>query len=91
MARYTGPKSKIARKFPRADLSVRIKRWKEKITRRVCMALLKEEVKQSEYSTQLKEKQKVKYTYGVLEKQFENLFTALLLKKVLPAKTCLNF
>jgi small subunit ribosomal protein S4 len=30
--------------------------------------------KQSEYSTQLMEKQKVKYTYGVLERQFENLF-----------------
>jgi small subunit ribosomal protein S4 len=30
--------------------------------------------KQSEYATQLQEKQKVKYTYGVLERQFENLF-----------------
>jgi small subunit ribosomal protein S4 len=30
--------------------------------------------KESEYSVQLKEKQKVKYTYGVLERYFENLF-----------------
>ena len=38
------------------------------------MAPIKEEVKTSEYAIQLAEKQKAKYTYGILEKQFSNMF-----------------
>ena len=72
MARYTGPKSKIARKFGEpifGEDKVLAKRnyppgQHGNNKRR----------KLSEYGTQLKEKQKAKYTYGELEKQFRNLF-----------------
>ena len=72
MARYRGPKSKIARKFnepifgPSKALQKKAYgpgqhgRGRRK--------------KQSEYAIQLNEKQKAKYTYGVLERQFANLF-----------------
>lgn len=72
MARYTGPKTKIARKFnepifgPSKALQKKAYppgqhgRGRRK--------------KQSEYSIQLAEKQKAKYTYGVLERQFSNIF-----------------
>jgi len=74
MARYTGPKSKIARRFldpifgPDKALDRRAygpgqhgpnKRRGGKL---------------SEYGIQLKQKQKAKYTYGILEKQFSNMF-----------------
>lgn len=72
MARYTGPKTKIARRFGEpifGEDKVLAKRnyppgQHGNNKRR----------KLSEYGTQLKEKQKAKYTYGVLEKQFRNLF-----------------
>ncbi|APQ17971.1 30S ribosomal protein S4 [Maribacter hydrothermalis] len=73
MARYTGPKSKIARKFGEAifgdDKSFEKKNYppgQHGNNRR--------RGKKSEYSIQLMEKQKAKYTYGILEKQFRNLF-----------------
>ena len=72
MARYTGPKSKIARKFGEAifgpDKVLTKKNYppgQHGNSRRK---------KTSEYGLQLREKQKAKYTYGVLEKQFRNLF-----------------
>ena len=72
MARYTGPKSKISRKFNEPILGP-------------SKALAKKAYppghhgrgrrrKQSEYAVQLQEKQKAKYLYGVLERQFSNLF-----------------
>ncbi|MBK6267238.1 30S ribosomal protein S4 [Marivirga sp. S37H4] len=72
MARYKGPKSKIARRFNEPIFGA-------------SKALTKKAYppgqhgrgrrrKQSEYAIQLMEKQKAKYTYGVLEKQFANLF-----------------
>ena len=72
MAKYTGPKSKIARKFGEAifgpDKVLSRKNFPPgqhgKTRKR----------KSSEYGMQLREKQKAKYTYGVLEKQFRNLF-----------------
>lgn len=74
MARYTGPKTKIARKFGEAifgdDKSFEKKNYppgQHGNNRR--------RGKKSEYSVQLMEKQKAKYTYGILEKQFRNLFT----------------
>lgn len=73
MARYTGPKSKIARKFGEgifgADKVLSKKNYppgQHGNNRRR---------KSSEYGVQLREKQKAKYTYGVLERQFRNLFT----------------
>ena len=72
MARYTGPKSRIARKFGEgifgADKVLSKKNYppgQHGNSRKR---------KTSEYGVQLREKQKAKYTYGVLEKQFRNLF-----------------
>jgi len=72
MARYIGPKSKIARKFGEPifgpDKVLSKKNYPPGIhgnNRRQ---------KTSEYGIQLREKQKAKYTYGVLERQFRNLF-----------------
>ena len=72
MARYTGPKSRIARRFgepifgPDKVLDKRnYAPGQHGVNRRK---------KNSEYGTQLAEKQKAKYTYGVLEKQFRNTF-----------------
>lgn len=73
MARYTGPKSKIARKF-REPIFGPDKVLERKNYPPGMHGSSKRRGKQSEYSTQLQEKQKVKYTYGVLERQFENLF-----------------
>src|ERR1700744_4159265 len=73
MARYTGPKSKIARKF-REPIFGRDKALGSKNYPPGMHGVSKRRGKQSEYSVQLQEKQKVKYTYGVLERQFENLF-----------------
>ena len=72
MARYRGPKAKIARRFkePIFGPSKAFERKKygpgqHGRNRRS---------KQSNYAVQLTEKQKAKYTYGLLEKQFRNLF-----------------
>jgi len=72
MARYIGPKSRIARRFGEAIFGpdkVLDKRnyapGQHGVNRRK---------KNSEYGTQLAEKQKAKYTYGVLERQFRLLF-----------------
>jgi len=73
MARYTGPKSKIARRF-REPIFGPDKALERKNYPPGMHGASKRRGKQSEYSTQLMEKQKVKYTYGVLERQFENLF-----------------
>lgn len=73
MARYTGPKSKIARKF-REPIFGPDKALERKNYPPGMHGASKRRGKQSEYAVQLMEKQKVKYTYGVLERQFENLF-----------------
>ncbi len=73
MARYIGPKSKIARKF--GDPIFGSDKVLEKKAYPPGMhGANKRRRKQSEYGIQLKEKQKAKYTYGVLERQFSNLF-----------------
>ncbi|MCK8521691.1 30S ribosomal protein S4 [Aquimarina sp. D1M17] len=73
MARYTGPKTKIARKFGEAifgdDKSFERRNYppgQHGNNRR--------RGKKSEYAIQLMEKQKAKYTYGILERQFRNMF-----------------
>lgn len=72
MARYRGPQSKIARRFNEPifgpDKALERKSYgpgQHGNNRRN---------KKSEYAGQLAEKQKAKYTYGILEKQFSNLF-----------------
>ena len=73
MARYTGPKSKIARKF-REPIFGPDKVLQKKNYPPGQHGPSKRRGKQSEYAIQLLEKQKVKYTYGVLEKQFALAF-----------------
>ncbi len=73
MARYTGPKTKIARRFGEAiygaDKSLDKKNYPPGQH-----GNMKRRSKKSEYAVQLLEKQKAKYTYGILEKQFRNLY-----------------
>lgn len=75
MARYTGPKTKIARKFGKAiygdDKAFERRKYppgQHGPNRR--------RGKKSEYAMQLMEKQKAKYTYGILERQFSNMYKA---------------
>lgn len=73
MARYRGPQSRIARKFGEPifgpDKVLEKKNFPPGVH-----GLASRRRKKSEYGTQLKEKQKAKYMYGVLERQFSNLF-----------------
>lgn len=73
MARYTGPKSKIARKF-REPIFGPDKVFEKKNYPPGQHGQSKRRNKQSEYGMQLFEKQKAKYTYGILEKQFRKIF-----------------
>lgn len=73
MARYIGPKSKIARKF-REPIFGPDKALERKNYPPGQHGSSRRRGKQSEYAVQLLEKQKAKYTYGVLERQFANLF-----------------
>jgi small subunit ribosomal protein S4 len=73
MARYRGPKSKIARKFGEPIFGPD-KVFEHKNYPPGMHGMTSRRRKVSEYGIQLKEKQKAKYTYGILEKQFRNLF-----------------
>lgn len=89
MARYTGPKSKIARKFgepifgPDKVLSKKNYPPGQHGNGR--------KKKTSEYGIQLREKQKAKYTYGVLEKQFRNLFEKAARSRGITGEVLLQF
>ncbi len=73
MARYRGPRTKIARKFGEpifgADKVLEKKNYPPGMH-----GNMRKRKKTSEYGVQLQEKQKAKYTYGILERQFSNLF-----------------
>ena len=90
MARYTGPRSKIARKFKEAiygpDRSLDKKPYPPGQH-----GLTSKRSKKSEYAVQLAEKQKAKYTYGLLERQFENLFDKAASKKGITGENLLKF
>ena len=89
MARYRGPKQKIARRFkePIFGPSKSLERkpfppGQHGRSRRR---------RESEYAIQLKEKQKAKYTYGLLERQFRNLFEKAASKKGVTGENLLRF
>lgn len=90
MARYTGPKSKIARKFKEPifgpDKALEKKNYPPGMHGNA-----RRRGKKSEYAIQLAEKQKAKYTYGVLEKQFANLFDKAARKKGITGENLLKF
>ena len=73
MARYRGPQTKIARKFGEAifgpDRALEKRNYPPGQH-----GFSRKRGKKSEYSVQLAEKQKAKYTYGILERQFRNMF-----------------
>jgi small subunit ribosomal protein S4 len=90
MARYTGPTSKVARRFKEAifgpDKALERKNYgpgQHGNSRR--------RPKQSEYAVQLAEKQKAKFIYGVLEKQFRNTFNKAAAKKGITGENLLRF
>ena len=74
MARYTGPKTRIARKFKEAIYGP--DKWMERKPHAPGQhgPNARRRKKESEYSVQLREKQKAKYTYGILERQFEQMY-----------------
>ena len=73
MARYTGPKTKIARKFGEAIFGDD-KSFEKRNYPPGQHGNARRRGKKSEYAIQLTEKQKTKYTYGILERQFRNMF-----------------
>src|SRR5512133_763410 len=94
MARYTGPRTRIARKFGEPIFGPN-KHMERKNFTPGQHGMNKKRKKTSEYGTQLREKQKAKYTYGLLERQFRNLFekaesasgvTGLILLQLLEAR-----
>jgi len=80
MARYIGPKTKIARKF-KDPIYGPDKYFEKKNYPPGQHGLNKKRGRVSEYGLQLQEKQKAKYTYGVLERQFKNVFRRASSKK----------
>jgi small subunit ribosomal protein S4 len=80
MARYTGPTTRIARKFGEAIFGPD-KYFDKRNYAPGQHGQSKKRKTASEYSVQLKEKQKAKYTYGLLERQFRNLFEKASRKK----------
>jgi len=89
MARYIGPKSRIARKFKEAIYGPD-KYFEKKNYPPGMHGSSKRKRKTSEYGIQLMEKQKVKYTYGILEKQFANLFEKASHKKGITGENLLQ-
>lgn len=89
MARYRGPKQKLARRFGEPIFGP------SKVLERKAYAPgqhgQSRRKKESEYALQLKEKQKAKYTYGLLERQFRNLFEKASRKKGITGENLLQF
>ncbi len=87
MARYRGPRSRLARRF-REPIFGPDKALTRKPYPPGQHGVRKRRLKTSEYGKQLMEKQKLRYTYGMLEKQFRNLFYKA---EQLPGLTGTNF
>lgn len=90
MARYIGPKSKIARKFREAIYGPD-KHLNKKNYPPGQHGVSKKRAKTSEYAIQLMEKQKAKYTYGILERQFALTFNRALRAKGITGENLLKF
>ncbi|MBK8614821.1 MAG: 30S ribosomal protein S4 [Flavobacteriales bacterium] len=91
MARYTGPKTRISRKFKEPILGP--DKWMERKPYGPGQhggGTGKRRTKQSEYSVQLQEKQKAKYTYGILERQFQKMFVKAASKKGITGEVLLQ-
>lgn len=89
MARYTGPRSKIARRFGEPILG-HSKALQKKNYYPGQHGRTKRR-KQSEYAVQLAEKQKAKYIYGVLERQFRKTFEMAASKDGITGENLLKF
>ena len=89
MARYTGPKSKISRRFGEPIMgpskALNKKNYPPGVHGRGRRS------KKSEYALQLMEKQKVKYIYGILERQFRNLFHRAAIKDGITGENMLKY
>ena len=90
MARYRGPKAKIARKF-REPIFGPSKALEKKNYPPGQHGNSRRRGKKSEYAVQLAEKQKAKYTYGILEKQFALTFDRAARKKGITGENLLKF
>ena len=90
MARYTGPKTKIARKFGEAIFGDD-KSFEKRNFPPGQHGNNRRRGKKSEYALQLMEKQKAKYTYGILERQFRNLFKRASRSKGITGEILLQF
>jgi small subunit ribosomal protein S4 len=88
MARYRGPKAKVARRFN--DPIFGPSKALQKKSYPPGMHGRNRRRKQSEYAIQLNEKQKAKYTYGVLERQFANTFEKASRKKGITGEVLLQ-
>lgn len=89
MARYTGPKTKIARRFN--DPIFGPSKVLQKKNYPPGMHGRGKKRKMSEYAVQLSEKQKAKYTYGVLERQFAKIFEFAARKEGITGENLLKF
>ena len=89
MARYIGPSTKIARKF-REPIFGPDKSFEKKNYPPGQHGVSKKRNKQSEYAVQLMEKQKVKYMYGILERQFAKIFDRALRKQGITGENLLQ-
>lgn len=91
MARYRGPKAKIARRFREPIFGPSKALEKKNYGPGMHGNSRRRRGKKSEYAIQLAEKQKAKYTYGVLEKQFARTFDSAARKKGITGENLLKF
>jgi small subunit ribosomal protein S4 len=89
MARYTGPKTRIARKFG-TPIYGTDRAFEKKNYPPGQHGLSKKRRKVSEYGMQLMEKQKAKYTYGILERQFRRMFNIATIMKGKPGENLMK-
>lgn len=89
MARYTGPKAKISRRYGEPIMGASKALTKKNYP--PGMHGKGRRSKKSEYALQLQEKQKVKYIYGILERQFRNLFHRAAVKDGITGENMLKF